>query len=528
MQRGNFASRMIESTPAVVESQSSSAISLGSAAPVGGPYLLLSGYAAANDSPSRGYLYYPSTSSRMEMSPLAGAEIRRRIHWLYANFGFARRLILGMAQAAGMVTPFADTIEEEWDELLEENWLTRATSPEIFDVAANFDFWTVQPQLDVNRWKDGDCLIVPTSPEGYDGVQLAFYEASQITDSGIVRDGSMYGGNRAWHEYRSGVRVDRFGKRIAFNVQDGIDPTVYREIPGSSSYFYANLESHHAPRGLSVLTAAVLNMIDVVETRAFTKKRLKEDVNVGKVIEQDMATVMPHQGGFGGQLLQTTMPMPDGSSQMVNWQVASGGGEIPRLPPGARVKLVADDRPTPNSRAFEEDLLRDCSYSANQIYEVLFKPNELKGPAARLVLAEVKRWAANQLHYKARFVRWYRALYIANEIEAKRLPRPKEIPGKPFWWLRAAYIGQADMGIDPGRLGNLALINLESGLTTWGQEWGERGIFWKRPIRQRAREVAYAKKVAADEELTLGEVFPKLGGSPAPIAPAGDLPLQTA
>lgn len=526
MKRGNFAQRALEAASA-----GSGTVALEASESIGtrnsvGPYLLLSGYAAANDSPSRGYLYWPDSRPRFEMTPLAAREIRRRIHWLFANFGFARRLILGMAQSAGTVTPFSDTIEPEWDELVEENFMERATAPEFVDVAANFDFWTAQIQLNINRWKDGDSLVVATSPEGYDGLQLAFYEAPQITDEGIHRIASISDGNRAWSEYRDGVRVDKFGKRIAFHVRDAIDPDRYAEISAADCFYYANLESHHAARGISVLTAAVLNMVDVVETRGFTKKRLKEDVNVGKVIEQDLAAVPVGGGGLGGQLLQVAMPMPDGSSQIVNWQVASGGGEIPRLGPGQRVRVIADDRPTPNAREFEETLLRDCSYSANKPYEALFNMGDLKGPASRFVLAEIRRWVQNQLHYQSRFVRWYRALHIANEIKAGRLPKPREIAGKPLWWLRTAYVGQADMTIDEGRRGNLALVNLESGLTTWAKEWGELGTYWKNPIRQRVREIAFAMQEAAKEGLDYTAVFPKLGAAPLPLAAAGDNPRE--
>ena len=523
MERGNFAQSLIEGVTEAANLETtrpaeSQAVASGSS----GPFLLLSGYGAANHSPSRGYLYWPTAKTRFELQPLAAEEIRRRIHWLMANFGFARRLVFGMAKTAGMITPFADTGNDEWDELVEENFLERAASPEVFDVAGKFDFWTAQYQMNVNRWKDGDCLAVPTDPEGYEGVQLAFYEGSQITDEGL--DWRTAGRKRR-AEWWDGVKTDRFGKHTRYRVQDGNERDRFRELPARSAYYYANLESHHAVRGISILAAAVVNMVDVVETRGFTKKRLKEDANTGKVIEQDAPTVaFTGGGGIGGQVVQAAVPMPDGTTQSVNWKIASGGGEIPTMAPGQKIRVVADDRQTPNARDFEENLLRDCTFAADQSFEALFKIADLKGPASRFVLAEIRRWVSNQMRYQARFVRWYRALHITGEIRAGRLPKPKEDKRKPLWWLRAAYIGQADLTIDEGRKGNLALVNLESGLTTWAKEWGEiGGLFWKNPIRQRIREVAWAKEQAAAKDLTLAEVFPKLA-QPEPTAAPGDEP----
>lgn len=481
-----------------------------------GPFLL-SGYAAANDSPGRGYLYWPRLHSRFDLSPLAASEIRRRVRWLLANCGAARRVVWGLAKAAGMVTPISDTDSPEWDDLVEENFMERAASPEIFDISGKFDFWTVQPQMDVNRWRDGDCLVVPTSPEGYDGLQLAFYEGPQITDSGSIFAG---GGSDFFH----GCRTDPWGKHLEYRLQDGVDAEKFSVIPARNAYYYANLENHNAVRGISLLAACVVNMVDVVETRGFTKRRIKEGAQLGRVIEADAGT--PYHapsGGFSGQVIQSTRAMPDGTTRPVSWEMMQGGGMVPALAPGQKIKTVSDDRPGPAQMEFEKALFADCAHAVDWPVEALFNPGALKGGSSRYILAEVRRWVANQFRYKARFVRWYRALHIANEIKAGRLPVPREDPKKPLWWLKTAYVGQADMTVDAGREGNLALVNLQSGTATWSEAWGQKGIFWKRGIRQRVKEMVFARAECAAENFSVAEVFPALFAGSGP-APAGDIP----
>lgn len=489
-----------------------------------GGFLLLSGYAAGNLSPSRGYLYWPETKTRFELPPIAAAEIRRRIHWLYANFGFARRLIRGMAKMAGTITPYADTGSDAWDDLVSENFMERTRSPEVFDVAGKFDFWGAQFQLDVNRFKDGDCLIAPTDPDGWDGVQMAIYEGTQISDDGSWTR-RPYGAAR---DTIDGVKTDPFGKHLEYRVQEGFSPGDFKAIPAASAYYFGNLESHHAVRGLSILAAAVVDMVDVVETRGFTKKRLKEHANIGTVVETDAPAIFPGGGGFGAPIVQTTVPLPGNKTETVSWAVMSGGGQIPNLAPGQKIKVVADDRPTPNNMEFEKALLKNCVWAADLPFEALCDLAGVSGPGMRFILAEIKRWVANQFHFKARWVRWYRAIYLANEIKAGRLPDPAKFRpagvANPNWWLRAEYIGQSDMTIDEGRKGNLALVNLESGLTTWADEWAEKGAYWKQRIRQRVKEYALARDECAKIGATVSEVFPKLGGPPAPTGAPGEIP----
>jgi len=525
MKRGNFINHIKTPAPSTaVETPPpvGATAGVGSAEGAGGAYLLISGYSAANHSPNRGYVYWPEAKSRFEMTPLAAGEIKRRIHFLFGNFGFPRRLVMGMAKAAGMITPVSDTGEPDWDDLVEENCIERLSSPEIFDAAAKFDFWTIQNQLDINRWKDGDCLTVPVEAENFSGVQLAVYEGTQISQTtGLTRNPKIYG-----PEWWDGVKTDNFSKHLAYLVQDGNDRGNYIEIPAESAYYYANLESHHAVRGLSILASIVVNMLDVVETRSFVKKRIKESANIRPIIETDLPNGQIGGGGMGGQVVRSAVTLPDGTANPVNWEVMMGGGDQAPLGPGQHLKLIADDRPTPNNLALEESLLRDCSYAADLPHEALFAMRDLKGPSQRYVLGELKRWVANQLRYKARWVRWYRALHIANEIKAGRLPKPREIPGKPAWWLKASFIGQSDLTIDEGRKGNLALINLRSGMTTWAKEWGELGMHWKRPIRQRLQELAWARAEAATYDLTLEEAFPEMVSPSNHLAPAGDEPKK--
>ena len=63
----------------------------------------------------------------MEVSPLSRWEIRRRVRWLYADVGIARRLINGRARLIVYQTPQTDTKDEDWNTEAFENFSERMT-----------------------------------------------------------------------------------------------------------------------------------------------------------------------------------------------------------------------------------------------------------------------------------------------------------------------------------------------------------------------------------------------------------------
>ena len=63
-----------------------------------GPFLLLGGggFQAAGQDPARGYIYWPSTDTRRQITAWTRHEVARKIQFLYNHFGFIRRLESGL------------------------------------------------------------------------------------------------------------------------------------------------------------------------------------------------------------------------------------------------------------------------------------------------------------------------------------------------------------------------------------------------------------------------------------------------
>lgn len=487
-----------------------------------GPYLLLgnNGFQAAGNATSRGYVYWPQLDTRRQLTTLTRTEIARRIQWLYWHFGFARRLVNGMARLLGYLTPQPNTSDEEWNDMGFDAFMTIAGSAEIYDRAGKFDFFEAQVQDNVSIFRDADCLGVLTETQG-GRARMAYYEAHQVAN-----------GEQDARYWVDGVRLDDFGKHLGYNVRDGEDPTKFAVIEARDAIYMGNFENRGQVRPISILATAVLNMIDVVETRGFTKKALKTHSRIGTVVEQDMGTVVVNPGGGFGATIQGQAPLPNGNYQPFNYDMVMDGGLTPNLAPGQKVRVVSDDRPTPNNMEFEKALLRDCVWAADLSFEILCDIAGITGPGIRYLNSELKRWITLRHYRQAKRNQRFYNYAIAKEIKGGRLREPKLKAGE-FWWNRTEWIGLAAMDIDAGRTAQATLTDLQSGQTTWLDEWGTKGAFWKRRIRQSVREVAFAKRECLivskefDVPLTVQEVFPArfmaAGQQQAAAVPAGEI-----
>lgn len=448
------------------------------------PFFLATDHQGASSSPLRGYIYWRTTDTRRQISNLTDREIRRRIDFLYHHFGFARRLVHGLAKLCGILTPQPDTLDEAWNEEAFDAFMFCAQSPEIFDQGAHFDFFQAQVAWNVSRFLRGRSLAVLTETAS-GRASHAFYEAHQIDHD--YRDEND-------ERVRQGVLLNRFSRHLAYFLRDGEDPDRRpRRYNAEDCLYLGKFENHGQVHPLSILSFAVANMIDVVEVRGFWKSAIKSTATRGEVIET-AAGEAPQRGGGAGAL-PVEITNPDGSKQVLNRRLIYGGTEVLNLPPGQTLKVIKDERPTAENLAFERAVLEDCVMGVDLPPQALFHIAGVTGPGVRFVMEDIERWILLQHLWQARKCQVIYARTIAKEIKAGRLRQPMH-NGRPIEWWRPGqthWFGLPSMTIDRGRDSRMSVVRLDMGLTTWADEHSKEGAFWKKEIKARAREVAYAK-----------------------------------
>lgn len=459
----------------------------------GGPFVLWgsSGYQAANTSPNRGYLYWPTTDTRRQMQHLTRDEILRRIQWLYAHFGFCRRIVNGMARLLGYVIPQPNSTDEEWNELAYDAIMGVMGNAMVWDAQGKFDGIIGQVQDNISVFRDGFCLGVLTeTPTGR--ARVAYYEAHQI------KNGPQCTAPQ-WHD---GVYVGRNGQHVAYCIQDGEDPTKFEIIQAKDAIYFGRFENRGQVHSLSILVPAVLNMIDIVETRGAVKTAIKNHARLGTVIESDLPHTPAGPGGFGGPVQSATSVLPDGTEQPINFEVATQGVSRVPLQPGQRLKVIADDRPSQNFMEFERAVMADCLHACDLDYQTFADIGRVTGPGIRYLNSAIKRWVKIHRYNQVKNIHRLTVWLLAKEMKNGRLRAPRLQPGEQ-WWNRLEYIGLADMDIDGGRTAQATLTDLRSGQTTYLTELGARGVYWKRGIKQSIAETAFIEHECLKAETAL-------------------------
>lgn len=448
-----------------------------------GPFLLLGGggFQAAGQDPARGYIYWPSTDTRRQITAWTRHEVARKIQFLYNHFGFIRRLVNGMATMLGYLTPQPTTSDEEWNELAFESFMSIAGSAQVWDMAGKFDFFGGQIQDNISIFRDADVLCVKTLSQG-GRARMAYYEAHQLANP-----------PGAGPDWIDGVQVYR-GRHIAYGIRDGDDPSQITVVEAWKCIYMTRFENRGQVRPLSILAAAVLNMQDVIETRGYNKHAIKSQSRFGTVIETEAAATAPATtpGAPGsGASIRVPITKADGTTVTLNMEAVYSGGTSPALAPGQKMKVITDDRPSMNNQAFEEALLKDCCYTAGVSYERLCNLAGLTGPALRTLNSDEKRWVKLNHYEQSKRVHAQVIYTLAREMDAGRLRQPILRPGEN-WTQAFQYIGLAASDIDGGRTAAATLTDLKSGQTTWLETWGQKGVYWKKAIKQSIAEVIFA------------------------------------
>lgn len=451
----------------------------------------LSGFDAANPSPRRGYVTWPSLDGAKAMGRGTRLKLLRLSRWCYANVGLAARMVDGVADLVGYLTPQAATRDAAWNAAAEQLFRDQCDA-NIFDRAGKLSFFDWQRELVRCRMRDGDSLTVLTSTSTGIG-RVVFYEAHQV-DDGTTNDNATI----------DGVYVDNGGRNAAYRVVDADDPARYRKIDAGAAIFFANFQQTGSVRGCPGLAHAANHIIDIVEITADWKHAIKVAAQIGLVLEKAPGTNARPARGLTGSLVKSD----DGSGTNLLSESLWQGGQVPQLAPGENARILQDSRPHPNALELVGDLTRNIAWGTKFPPEVLWNAAGLTGPGTRFVMALTRRAVSGeQLKLRAACQRFW-IHWLSRAFERGDLAMPSD----PRWWA-CAWIPQADPTIDIGREGALSLEQLKAGASTLSDIWAGAGSDWETKLAQRDVEIRRAHELAAAGGYPVERLLGPMGSS---------------
>lgn len=444
----------------------------------------LSGFDGANQSDRRGWIYWPTLDSKRELDSYSRTELLRKSRWLRANFGLATRICTGLADLIGYLSPVSISGDEKWDDLADGLWEDRAHEASVVDAAGQFGIRSMQIELNRAAFGDGD--VLPVLVKGStDGVMLATYEAHQIRNPREA--------DRSWID---GVKINKFRRHVAYGLAEE-DGTV-KTIAAKDALYFSHPDSLGRIRPPTILAHAVNHMQDISEILADVKLTIKVAAQLGLYLKNSVENPGGHDGARAlvERLRDETQTVTDGAGQAATVEhkvedLYNAAGGIANLPKGTEVGVIQDARPHPNQVALIEHLIRDISWGVGVSPDLLWNIKDLGGANSRIANADLERWIACRLLRLRTWLQRFRAIWIAHEIEAGRLPEPA---GNAQFW-RAAFLPQASLTADKGKVGRLNIELVGSHLRSMQTHFAEEGLYWKRELRQIGKEKAYMKEL---------------------------------
>lgn len=459
------------------------------------------GWEGAGYSHRRGYVYWPTLDTKKELTRYTRRELLAKSRWLRANFGLANRICGGLADLIGYLTPQAMTADEAWNDEAEELFADRAGQPGVIDAAGKYDYRQLQMELNKAALGDGDILPVWTDSEG-GGLMVALYEAQQLA-SPPVDDGT--GEPKGWHD---GVKINRFGRHVAYRVAAPDDPASGLVINARDAAYYAHWDAPGRVRPPTVLAHAINHMVDISEILADTKMAVKIAAQIGLYLRNAPgggAGAMGARAMFSGLRDETASDGDSTTSDPVLKydDVITAGGSIPNLPDGTDIGVIRDERPHPNQLALMEYLVRDIAWGVGVAPEILWDISSLRGANNRLVNADLQRWiGAKQLRLRG----WMRRMWVvwcAKEMAAGRLRQPRD----PRWWA-VTFLPQASLTADKGREGKLNIELVAANMRSLATHFAEEGKDWRAELMQIGKE----RRMLAELGLAMADLKPAAPG----------------
>ena len=437
-------------------------------------------YDAANWSPSRGRV--PGSAPRdakLDLTPLVRKELVRRSRYLHRNSGFVREMVSNMAiySTGDGIRPQAQSSDPEWNRRAEE--IFRRWSVQC-EVTNRFSFEECQSLVCRGMDVDGEFFVLKTRDRnGMPRIQLI--ETHRIGDS--------------TDETYDGIGLASDGSPIFYRLIEDSDT---KDIPAASMLHIFEPESASAVRNAPMIQHSINHMLDEMELLALEKHAVKDNADVSRILKTARGEI-DDTGDFS--IGTSSQPQASDAAQLQKII----GGKLIALKPDESLDSFQSNRPSPTFTGFLQHLRRDSALGVLP-YEFAADSSSIGGAGVRLVVAKAdRRFSYRQLILINRLIEPVWAYVIGDAIARG------ELSVQPQWW-RISSTTPRRVTVDAGREAQQNRADVEMGLKTLAQSFGELGLDFEEEMRVRARNAKFLVELAAEYQIPLEMLWRPSGG----------------
>jgi capsid protein len=399
---------------------------------------------------------------RRDMSPWDRNEMVKKCRWAERESSLFRQILNDLCiYVVGDGIKWQSHAENpETARLHEEYFAMKAKN---LDVSGK-SFFQSQAILTRAMFRDGDAFSLKADLNGEAKTQII--EAHRVGDP-TDRDTP----SDCW----DGIGFGKYNEPIYYSVYQADGGS--RKVEAQSVMHIVDMETASGSRGVPTLQSALCAIQDVKELLDLERRAVKDNGDVNRVIFKG--------SGFLDEDAASEISSNHGSAENIASQM---GGKAIVLESSDRFESFESKRPNSTFVGFLAALEKDiCSILP---YEFVKDPTSAGGASVRLVTAKAARvFGKYQNIIIERFCQPTWEYVIADGI-AKG-----EIPDDSRWW-SASWTTPKSVTVDAGREAANDRADIEMGLMSMSELYGQRGLDFRSEMEKRAADMAHIQNLA--------------------------------
>jgi len=412
---------------------------------------------------ARRVIYAPQPDDmRRDMSPWDRNEMVKKCRWAERESSLFRQILNDLCiYVVGDGIKWQSHAENpETARLHEEYFAMKAKN---LDVSGK-SFFQSQAILTRAMFRDGDAFSLKADLNGEAKTQII--EAHRVGDP-TDRDTP----SDCW----DGIGFGKYNEPIYYSVYQADGGS--RKVEAQSVMHIVDMETASGSRGVPTLQSALCAIQDVKELLDLERRAVKDNGDVTRVIFKG--------SGFLDEDAASEISSAHGSAENIASQM---GGKAIVMEGSDRFESFESKRPNSTFVGFLAALEKDiCSILP---YEFVKDPTSAGGASVRLVTAKAARvFGKYQNIIIERFCQPTYEYIIADGI-AKG-----DIPDDSRWW-SASWTTPKSVTVDAGREAANDRADIEMGLMSMSELYGQRGLDFRSEMEKRAADMAHIQNLA--------------------------------
>jgi capsid protein len=412
---------------------------------------------------ARRVIYAPQPDDmRRDMSPWDRNEMVKKCRWAERESSLFRSILndLVIYVSGDGIKPQSHASDPEVARQYEEYF---ARESKRIDVSGK-SFAQCQSILVRAMVRDGDAFAIKVV--NCDRAQVQIVEAHRCgdpTDTDTPSD--------CW----DGIGFGKFNEPIYYSIYQADGSS--RKVEAQSVMHIVDMETASGSRGVPVLQSALCGVQDVKEILDLERRAVKDNGDVNRVIFKG--------SGFLDEDAASEISNSRGSAENVASQM---GGKAIVLESSDRFESFESKRPNSTFVGFLAALEKDiCSVLP---YEFVKDVTSAGGAGVRLVTAKAARvFGKYQQVILTTFCQPTWEYIIADGIARG------EIPDDPAWY-NASWTTPKSVTVDAGREAANDRADIEMGLMSMSELYGQRGLDFRSEMEKRAGDMAHIQNLA--------------------------------